>query len=135
MVSSPRMQVKRPIVIPFNLYPLESVFPFIDHAMNQGWLLRGWSGRDLIAFVQQGFCARSLCFRVAVYGAERFAGRNFVAELLMNDDAYGGIDGIFFFFPASPEGDAGGVRPRPRACCYIDRLAGWRPPAGNCGRS
>ncbi len=42
-------------------------------------------------------------------GAERFAGGNFVADLLMNVDADGGIDGIFFAFAASAEDDAGGA--------------------------
>ena len=42
-------------------------------------------------------------------GAQRLAGRNFVADLFMNDDADGGIDGIFFAFAASAEDDAGGA--------------------------
>src|ERR1019366_10192288 len=39
----------------------------------------------------------------------RLAGRDFVADFLMNDDADGGIDGIFFAFAASAENDAGGA--------------------------
>src|SRR3981081_1366988 len=109
MVSSPRMPVKRPIFIPFNLYPLESVFPFVNHPMNQGCVVRGRGGRDLIALLQPRFCARGLCVGVAVNGAERLADGNFVAYLLMNDDAHGGIDGIFFALAASAEDDAGGA--------------------------
>src|ERR1700676_5674094 len=106
MVSSPRMPVKRPIVIPFVLCPLESVFPFIDHAMNQGCFVRGRGGCNLIALFEQRFCARGLCVGVAVNGAERLANENFVTYLLMDDDAHGGIDGIFFAFAASAEDDA-----------------------------
>src|SRR6267378_5145939 len=109
MVSSPRMPVKRPIFIPFNLYPLESVFPFIDRAMNQGCFTRGRGGSDLIAFLQQRLCVRGLCVGVAVDGAERFAYGNFVTYLLVDDDAHGGIDGIFFAFAASAEDYAGGA--------------------------
>src|ERR1700693_4560560 len=106
MASSPRMPVKRPRFIPFNLYPLESVFPFINHAMNQGYFVRGRGGCDLIALFEQRFCARGLCVGVAVNGAERLAGRNFVTDLFMDDDAHGGIDGIFFAFAASAKNDA-----------------------------
>src|SRR6266403_4054936 len=109
MVSSPRMPVKRPIFIPFNLYPLESVFPFINHAMNQRCLVRGRGARDLIALFQQRLCARGLCVGVAVNGGERLAGSDFVADLFMDDDAHGGIDGIFFAFAASAENDTGGA--------------------------
>src|SRR5713226_7309776 len=42
-------------------------------------------------------------------GAERFADGNFVTYLLMDDDAHGGIDRIFFAFAASAEDDAGGA--------------------------
>src|ERR1700674_3426923 len=106
MVSSPRMPVKRPIVIPFNLYSLELVFPFIDHAMNQGYFVRGRGGRDLIALFEQRFCARGLCIGVAVNGTERLAGGNFVPDLFMDDDAHSGIDGIFLAFAASTEDHA-----------------------------
>src|ERR1700687_1242203 len=116
MVSSPRMPVKRPIVIPLNLYPLESVFPFIDHAMNQGCFVRGRGGRDLIAFFQQRLCAHSLCVGVAVNGAERLADGNFVTYLLMDDDAHRGIDGIFLAFSASAEDDTGGADLFARYC-------------------
>src|SRR5216684_3515472 len=107
MVSSPRMPVKRPIFIPFNLNPLESVFPFINHAMNQRCFKLRRSGRDLIALFQQSFCARALCVGVAMNGAERLAGSDFGTDLFMDDDAYSGIDGIFFAFAASAEDDTG----------------------------
>src|ERR1700674_1973279 len=123
MVSSPRMPVKRPIVIPFNLYPLESVFPFIDHAMNQGYFVRGRGGCDLIALFEQRFCARGLCVGVAVNGAERLADRNFVTYLLMDDDAYGGIDRIFFAFTASAKDDAGGPHLFARDSRHVSGLA------------
>src|SRR6202163_3767552 len=109
MVSSPRMPVQRPIVIPFILYPLESVFPFIDHAMNQGYFVRGRGGCDLIALFEQRFCARGLCVRVAVNGAERLANGNFVTDLFVDDDAHSGIDRIFLAFAASAENDASGA--------------------------
>src|ERR1700687_5742028 len=99
MVSSPRMPVKRPIL----------VFPCVNHPMNQLELLRRRSACYLIALLQQRFCARGLCVGVAVNGAERLADGNFVAYLLMNDDTHGGIDGIFFAFAASAEDDAGGA--------------------------
>src|ERR1019366_7847164 len=85
------------------------VLPFIDRAMNQGWFVRRRSGCNLIALFQQRLCARALCIGVAVNGAERLADRDFVAYLFMNDDAYGGIDGIFFAFLASAGDDAGGA--------------------------
>src|ERR1700730_776646 len=101
------MPVKRPIFIPFYLYPLESVFPFIDHAMNQACFVRGRGGCDLIALFEQRFCARGLCVGGALNGAERLADGNFVPYLLMDDDAYCRINGIFFAFAASAEDDAG----------------------------
>src|ERR1700686_4077645 len=122
MVSSPRMPVKRPIVIPFNLYPLESVFPFIDHAMNQGYFVRGRGGCDLIAFFQQRLCARGLCVGVAVDGAERLANGNFVTDLFMDDDAHGGINRIFLAFAASTEDDASGADLFARDSRYIASL-------------
>src|SRR6202790_764336 len=96
MVSSPRMPVKRPIL----------VFPFVNHPIKQLELLRRRSACYLIALLQQRFCARGLCVGVAVNGAERLANENFVTYLLMDDDAHGGIDGIFFAFAASAEDDA-----------------------------
>src|SRR5207302_4711705 len=57
----------------------------------------------------QCFCTRGLCVGVAVNGAERLAGSDFVTNLLMDDDAYCRIDGIFFAFAASAEDDAGGA--------------------------
>src|ERR1700680_3125877 len=109
MVSSPRMPVKRPIFIPFDLYPLESVFPFINHAMNQGYFVRGRDGCNLIALFEHRFCARSLCVGVAVNGAERLADGNFVTDLLMDDDTHRGIDGIFFALAAPAQDDARGA--------------------------
>src|ERR1700687_3523553 len=134
MVSSPRMPVKRPIVIPFILYPLESVFPFIDHAMNQGCFVRGRGGRDLIAFFQQSFCARGLRVGVAVDGAKGLAGRNSVTYLLVDDDAHGGIDGIFFAFAASAEDDAGGADLFARDSRHVASFAAGHLDTGICTR-
>src|ERR1700676_384691 len=99
MVSSPRMPVKRPIL----------VFPFVNHPIKQLELLRRRSACYLIALLQQRFCARGLCVGVAVNGAERLADGNFVADLLMDDDAHGGIVRIFFALAAAAENDASGA--------------------------
>ena len=134
MVSSPRMPVKRPIVIPFVLCPLESVFPFIDHAMNQGYFVRGRGGCDLIALFEQRFCARGLCVRVAVNGAERLANGNFVTDLFVDDDAHSGIDRIFLAFAASAENDASGADLFARDSRHISGLATRHLDAVICAR-
>src|SRR5450631_1503670 len=76
--------------------------------MNQRCLLCGRSSGYLIALFQQSLCTRGLYVGMAVDGAERLAGIDFVADLLMHGDAYRGIDRIFFAFAASAEDDAGG---------------------------
>ena len=91
--------------------------------MNQGCFTRGRGGSDLIAFFQQRLCVRGLCVGVAVDGAERFAYRNFVTYLPMDDDAHGGIDGIFFAFAASAEDDAGGADLFARDSRHVSGLA------------
>ena len=74
--------------------------------MNQRRLTYGRNGRDLIALFQQHLGARGVCVGVAVNGAEWLADRNVVADLLMNDDADGWVDGIFLALAASAENDA-----------------------------
>ena len=81
----------------------------MNRAMNQRLFVRRRSSCNLIALFQQCLCACGLRVGAAVNGAERFAGRNFVAYLFMNDDADSGIDGIFLAFAASAENDAGGA--------------------------
>src|SRR4029077_7399156 len=102
--------------------------------MNQGCFACGRGGRDLIALFQQRFCASGLCIGMAVNGAEGFARRDFVTDLLMDDDAYCGIDGIFFAFAASAEDDAGSANLLARdgrhvsdlATGYLDAVIGGR---------
>src|SRR5580698_9516744 len=96
--------------------------------------MRWRCGHDFIAFFQQLFCGCSLGIGVTVNGAERFADRNFVAELFMNDDSNGGIDRIFFAFAASAENYAGGTDLLACNCRDISREVTRHFDAVLCGR-
>src|SRR5258708_7851018 len=102
--------------------------------MNKRCLVWRWSCCNLIALLQQCFCASGLCVGVAVNGAERFAGSDFVADLLMDDDAYGGIDRIFFALAASAEDDAGGADLFARDSLHVSGLAAGHIDAVICAR-
>src|ERR1700688_801155 len=107
MVMRPRMPVKRPIFIPLVNPPskdhrsLKLTFPFINHAMNQIWVICRRDSRNLVTFNEQSFRARGLCVGVALYGTERLSDGNLIADFFMHRDANRGVDGIFFAFATS----------------------------------
>src|SRR6266853_1594552 len=103
------MPVKRPIFYPLlNPQFKKSIFPFVNHAVNEIWFIRRRGGSNGITLKQQRFGPRGLRIGVAVNGAERLSRRNLVAYLFMNDNADRGIDGIFLAFAPSSENHASG---------------------------
>src|SRR5208283_466633 len=82
------------------------VLSFMNHAMNQRRPVSQRRGRNCVAFFQQLAGACSLRVGVTMNRAQRFAGGNLVANLLMDDNADGGINGILFLLASAPKNHA-----------------------------
>ena len=146
MVSRPRIPVKRPIQFFSRTFLdglacdgladgfLAMVFMSMTRWMSGPAGRRGI--RDFVALLEQLSGARGLGFGIVVNGCERFAGSDLVSNFLVQHDADGRIDGIFFALAAAAENHAGGADLLALQWMPRIRPAHWRLPwmCCACGR-